>query len=554
MKLTKLYCALLSLSFSLNVFALGLGELSVHSNLDQPFDAEIVLNDVGDTPLTGIKATLASVEEYQRVGLERAFVLGDLTFTVEQNQQGRPIIKVHSRKLISDPFIQLLVDLAWSKGQLYREYTVLLDPPQYDLAVTQQSGFRPHKHHRTEPGVVDREVYESVGPSHAWHTKQSITPNGSLPSATEREGVYESQLPVIPTLIRTEYAIPSVHTFGSAEQDVSLSVRPIISTHLEENPALKAQMDVAVSAIDSVRESNALLKEQLKQMQAQNKLLQEQFNQHNSEVKALHDQIELLMRRQGMGGQVMPSSEPVHHHLWLWILLLLGAGGAYIGWRLWRDMDNLDSQPFIQPSPHLGDVTTEETMNTASIDEQDTPAPVANDSVLLNQEEGLSAATRDEPIVEIERPEPLIVAEAVVNDSISLTHDEKPSPYLGDLANIKPMETSSIIETGKIEPVVVTELLLDEPIASSSTPLVPEDVRPIDFAPAPTEDLPLSNPKQEKPVRSKAALETMIALAETYIEMGDIASATESLQEVIEYGNKKQQESAKAILSRLKLL
>ena len=117
---------------------MGLGDMTVNSSLDQPFNAEIELIDVGNTPLTGIKANLASVEDYEKVGLEQAYALSYLSFNIEKNAKGKPVIKVRSIERISEPYVQLLVDLAWANGQVYRSYTILLDPPNYKLGLVKK--------------------------------------------------------------------------------------------------------------------------------------------------------------------------------------------------------------------------------------------------------------------------------------------------------------------------------------------------------------------------------------------------------------------------------
>ncbi len=114
---------------------MGLGDIKVNSYLDQPFSADIELIDVGNTPLSGIKANLASVADFERAGLERAYALSLLTFSVETHADGKAFVSVRSTERITDPFMQLLIDLTWSEGQVYRSYTVLLDPPNYQISV-----------------------------------------------------------------------------------------------------------------------------------------------------------------------------------------------------------------------------------------------------------------------------------------------------------------------------------------------------------------------------------------------------------------------------------
>lgn len=115
-------------SYSTWSMALGLGEITVHSALNQPFKADIALVDVGTLTQKDLSASLASVDEFGRAGVERVFFLNDLKFTpiLHGNRQ---MIRVTSNKPVNEPFLNFLVQLDQPNGRLLREYTVLIDPP-----------------------------------------------------------------------------------------------------------------------------------------------------------------------------------------------------------------------------------------------------------------------------------------------------------------------------------------------------------------------------------------------------------------------------------------
>jgi pilus assembly protein FimV len=112
-------------------FALGLGDIHLQSSLNAPLSAEIDL--VGATPedLASLKASVASHDAFSRYGLEWPAFLGGISMRTEHTADGRDVIKISSRDSITDPFVTLLVEVTWARGQLIREYTVLLDPPLY---------------------------------------------------------------------------------------------------------------------------------------------------------------------------------------------------------------------------------------------------------------------------------------------------------------------------------------------------------------------------------------------------------------------------------------
>ncbi|MGE8068481.1 type IV pilus assembly protein FimV [Pseudomonas sp. NPDC089569] len=108
--------------------ALGLGEITLHSALNQPLRADIALVDSAGLAEGELSVSLATADEFNRAGVERVFFLNNLKFTpvVRDN---RSVIQVTSSKPVNEPFLNFLVQLNQPNGRLLREYTVLIDPP-----------------------------------------------------------------------------------------------------------------------------------------------------------------------------------------------------------------------------------------------------------------------------------------------------------------------------------------------------------------------------------------------------------------------------------------
>ena len=111
--------------------ALGLGDIHVDSALNERLSAEIEI--IGATPdeLDGLRAAVANRETFLLYGVERHAFLSSTTFKVGRNSQGHPILSIRSGDSYTEPVVNLLVDLHWPKGELVREYTLLLDPPNF---------------------------------------------------------------------------------------------------------------------------------------------------------------------------------------------------------------------------------------------------------------------------------------------------------------------------------------------------------------------------------------------------------------------------------------
>jgi len=110
--------------------ALGLGDLELHSALNQPLSAEVRLLVDNPKELEGAAVVLAPSDEFVRAGIERAPVLSDLKFDIVTDKGGA-MVKITSSQPIRDPFLDFVVQLQWPAGRLLREYTVLLDPPVF---------------------------------------------------------------------------------------------------------------------------------------------------------------------------------------------------------------------------------------------------------------------------------------------------------------------------------------------------------------------------------------------------------------------------------------
>ncbi|MEO0950814.1 MAG: FimV/HubP family polar landmark protein [Pseudomonadota bacterium] len=127
--------------------ALGLGEITTRSALNEPMDAEIAL--LGATPdeLTTLEVRLASRDTFDRYGIDKPSFLNNFRFKLRGG--ANPAIEITSTQPVTDPFVTMLVEAVWPRGRLLREYTVLLDPPTYAAPQAQTTAPAPVR--RTPP-------------------------------------------------------------------------------------------------------------------------------------------------------------------------------------------------------------------------------------------------------------------------------------------------------------------------------------------------------------------------------------------------------------------
>jgi pilus assembly protein FimV len=118
----------LAMALPLGAQAAALGKLTVLSALGQPLRAEIEVTSVAAAEAGKLTARLAPAEAFRRANMDYNPVLSSLSIVLEQ-RQGRHFIRISSSQPVSDPFVDLLLELGSGESRQLREYTFLLDPP-----------------------------------------------------------------------------------------------------------------------------------------------------------------------------------------------------------------------------------------------------------------------------------------------------------------------------------------------------------------------------------------------------------------------------------------
>ena len=117
---------ILASTLSFNVHAFNLGDIEIHSALNEPLDAEILI--VGALPyeVDSLLVKLAADQDFLRPGISRPFLLTNLKFKVDYRADRTPVIKVTTHASFHEPSLDFLLDVEWLHGHLVREYTLLV--------------------------------------------------------------------------------------------------------------------------------------------------------------------------------------------------------------------------------------------------------------------------------------------------------------------------------------------------------------------------------------------------------------------------------------------
>lgn len=129
--------AVVSFLLPASAYPLGIGEIKLHSALNQNLDAEIALVLSAGEKASDIKVALAPPDKFDETGIPWSYFLSKLKFQTIVTDGNRVVIKVASREALKEPFLDFLLQVSWPKGELFREFTVLVDPPaEYAHAAT----------------------------------------------------------------------------------------------------------------------------------------------------------------------------------------------------------------------------------------------------------------------------------------------------------------------------------------------------------------------------------------------------------------------------------
>ncbi|WP_435216681.1 FimV/HubP family polar landmark protein [Luminiphilus sp. nBUS_07] len=134
------YVILLAVLSPSGAWALGLGDITLKSYLNEPLSAEVTLLDVQDLTADDIRVRLGTQSAFDRLGIDRAYFLTNIKFEVLVDDSAARIILTSTKPLL-EPYLDFLVETRWPDGRLLREYTVLVDLPIDSTSSAQSRGF-----------------------------------------------------------------------------------------------------------------------------------------------------------------------------------------------------------------------------------------------------------------------------------------------------------------------------------------------------------------------------------------------------------------------------
>lgn len=161
--------------------ALGVGDANVLTSLGQSLRAEVPVFAGDPEQAKQLKVQLASSKDFEKIGLRKGRQIEQLSFSVQQRDDGTPYILILSPEPIEEPVVDFLVELEWPEGRLLKQYTLFLDPPIFDRDPTASE----NRSREFQPVVEDQGVLDALLPEMSLTTESESTP---LPASQQEDG------------------------------------------------------------------------------------------------------------------------------------------------------------------------------------------------------------------------------------------------------------------------------------------------------------------------------------------------------------------------------
>ncbi|WP_096086529.1 FimV/HubP family polar landmark protein [Agaribacterium haliotis] len=125
----RLAAAITLLSHAGYSYSVGLGEIQHNPVVGEPLEARIAVNGVRDIDPDNLLVRLLDPDEARAMGIELFFSAYRVRARVEELDASNAFIVLESDIRVSEPYINLLLELRWPGGTVYREYDLLFDAP-----------------------------------------------------------------------------------------------------------------------------------------------------------------------------------------------------------------------------------------------------------------------------------------------------------------------------------------------------------------------------------------------------------------------------------------
>jgi len=308
------------LAFASLANAAGLGRLAVLSSLGQPLLAEIEIVSLQAGEEEGLTARLASPEAFEQAGIDINPALNSLRINLERRDK-RPFLRVTTAQPVNEPFLDLLIELSWSSGRLVREYTFLLDPPEYrtrQQAIAQAPTPAPAMAETPAPTppppAAEQKPVEATPLAPQPAAEPAATPAPTPAAATPAAGAPEAAKPA--AAAASSYEVKRGDTLGQiARQNlkpgVTLNQMLIAIFRANQDAFIRGNVNLVrtgkILVIPDVDSLGTIDRDEATQLVKQHN---DQFNEYRNRLAAVATPADASAGQREVAGRIEPKPEP----------------------------------------------------------------------------------------------------------------------------------------------------------------------------------------------------------------------------------------------------
>ena len=112
----------------LSAWSLTLGGMRVQSALGEPLRAQLSLGELTAEELSSVNAGFAPAAVYQAAGITANPILSNVQISIDSSVPSNVVVNLTSTSPMSEPFLDMLLEIKWASGKLVRDYTLLFNP------------------------------------------------------------------------------------------------------------------------------------------------------------------------------------------------------------------------------------------------------------------------------------------------------------------------------------------------------------------------------------------------------------------------------------------
>jgi pilus assembly protein FimV len=111
--------------------ALSIGDIQLKSRLGEPLRAVVPLGNMGSLTGDDLIVSRANEDVYRAYGIDRASYNSPLRFEILVDARGNASVAVTTSQPVSEPFVDMVMEVRWPTGRAVRQFTLLLDLPAH---------------------------------------------------------------------------------------------------------------------------------------------------------------------------------------------------------------------------------------------------------------------------------------------------------------------------------------------------------------------------------------------------------------------------------------